>query len=136
MHDSSSLCCFAHHPTFIEELNEFITKYGTADASVDETVRYLENLFETHFYKKIPTFTAKHLGQAQGFNGFTVFWVHMVIPNCNLSRTQYPKAYFYKTDNHLSFLCLDSHLQNYKDAKLRATAIGRLEEMVEVLKTH
>lgn len=136
MHDSSSLCCFTPHPTFVEEIDAFIAKHGTAETSVDETLRNLEKLFTTHFYKKIPTFTTKHLGQAQGFKGFTVFWIHMVIPNCNLSRTQFPKAYFYKTDNHISFLCLDSHLQNYKDAKLRMVAMSRLEEMVEVLKTH
>jgi hypothetical protein len=81
-------------------------------------------------------FTPKHMGIAQGFGGFTVYWIHLVIPGCNLSRTQFPKAYFYKSDGHISFLCLDSHMQNYKDAKLRIVAGDRLKEITEVIKTH
>lgn len=136
MHDSSSPCCFAHHPNFIQELDQFINKQGSQDASSEETINNIQKLLFKHFYDKIPMFTQKHLGQAQGFSGFSVFWLHMVIPNCNLSRTQLPKAYFYKTDGHISFLCLDSHIQNYKDSKLRTIAIRRLQEMVDVLKTH
>jgi len=136
MHDSSSPCCFFHHQSFMIELDQFISKHGTQEASLEETIDHIENLLFAHFYKRSPMFTQKHLGLAQGFSGFTVYWLHMVIPNCNLSRTQFPKAYFYKTDGHISFLCLDSHIQNYKDAKLRATATQRLKEMIEVLKTH
>jgi len=136
MHDASSSCCFAHHSSFILELQEFISKYGTSDASSDETMKNVQNLLLTHFYKKSPMFTTKHLGQAQGFNGYTVYWLHMVIPDCNLSRTQFPKTYFYKTDGHICFLSLNSHMQNYKDSKLRSVANQRLLEMIEVLKTH
>lgn len=136
MHDSSSPCCFTHHPSFIKELEEFVGKHGSQDASTDEAINNIQRLLFIHFYNKSPMFTPKHLGQAQGFNAFTIFWIHMVIPNCNLSRTQLPKAYFYKTDNHISFLCLDSHIQNYKDSKLRSIATKRLQEMIEVLKTH
>ena len=137
MHDSSSPCCFTHHPSFIKELEEFVIKYrNSQDTSSNEAISHIQRLLFTHFYKNNPMFTPKHLGQAQGFSGFIVYWLHMVIPNCNLPRTQLPKAYFYKTDNHISFLCLDSHLQNYKDSKLRPIALERLKEMIEVLKTH
>jgi len=73
---------------------------------------------------------------AQGFSGFAVYWLHMVVPNSGVSRTQVPKTYFYKTDDHISFLRLNSHIQNYKDAKLRKIARERLREIIEVLKTH
>lgn len=136
MHDSSSPCCFVHHSSFMDELEEFISKHCSTDTSAQETMDNIRKLLLKHFYDRIAMFTPKHLGAAQGFGGFTIFWLHMVIPNSNLSRTQLPKAYFYKTDGHISFLCLDSHLQNYKDAKLRAIASARLQEMIEVLKTH
>jgi len=136
MHDVSSPCCFIHHSSFILELEEFITKHGFIDASSEETMAGQQNLLLAHFYKNSPRFTAKHCGQAQGFNGYAVYWLHMVVLNCNLSRTQHPKAYFYKTDGHICFLCLDSHIQNYKDSKLRSVANQRLLEMIEVLKTH
>lgn len=136
MHDFTSICCFTHHPYFTKELEEFISKHCLDDASADEAIKNIQNLLIQHFYKKNMKFTSKHLGLAQGFSGFTVYWLHLVIPNCNLSRTQLPKSYFYKTDNHICFLCLDSHIQNYKDAKLRSVGNERLKEMIDVLKTH
>ena len=137
MHNTLSPCCFTHHPSFIFELNEFISKHGTSDASSEEAITNIQNLLFTHFYKNLgPQFSAKHFGQAQSFSGYTVYWLHMVIPNCKLSRTQFPKVYFYKTNDHICFLCLDSHIQNYKDSKLRSIAIERLHEILEVLETH
>jgi len=137
MHQTSSSCCFAHHSNFILELDEFVAKYGQSDASSQETITSIQNLLQIHFYGNLgPKFTDKHLGQAQGFNGYLVYWLHMIIPNCKISRTQFPKAYFYKTEGHICFLCLNSHMQNYKDSKLRSIASRRLVEMIEVLKTH
>lgn len=136
MHDSSSPCCFVHHPNFISELEHFVHKHGSRDAAIDEVISPIEKLLFTHLYEKKLMFTSNSLGLAQGFSGFTVYWLKMVIPNCNLSKTQFPKAYFYKTDGHISFLCLASHIQNYKDSKLRATGMQRLQEIIEVLKTH
>lgn len=129
--------CFVHHSLFLGELDEFIDKHGNGDISTQESVRHIERLLTTHF-TKMPQFTSKHIGRAQGFSGYEVYWLHMVIPYCNLnlSRTQLPKAYFYKQDHHLCFLCLDSHLEEYKDAKLKKLAEVRLQEVLEILKTH
>lgn len=129
-------CCFIHHPKFVQELEEFIEKHSNGQAMVDETVGNIERLLLIHFYKKDLKFTSKHLGVAQGFGGFMVYWIHLVIPNGGLSRTQLPKGYFYKQNGHICFLCLDSHIQNYKDSKLRMVANERLKEITEVLKTN
>lgn len=134
--DSNQPCRFIHHPKFLQELGEFIGRHSDGQVTIDETVGNIERLLLIHFYKKDLKFTAKHLGIAQGFSGFTVYWIHMVIPNSNLSRTQLPKGYFYKQNGHICFLCLDSHLQNYKDSKLKTVANERLKEMIEVLKTN
>lgn len=123
---------FSHHPKFIQELEEFIEHHSGGNATANQTVDYIQNLMVKHFEQKSPMFTGKHLGKAEGFDGFLVYWVHLVIPNSGLSRTQVPKAYFYKGQENLSFLCLDSHLQNYKDAQLRKVAKTRLEEILEV----
>lgn len=137
MHDLSTPCCFVHHSSFINELNEFITKHGNNEASSEEAMSNFQRLLTIHFYMNLgPRFSAKHLGQAEGFGGYSVYWFHMVVPNCKLSRTQFPKAYLYKNENHISFLCLNSHLQNYKDSKLRNVANQRLQEIIEVLKNH
>ena len=122
-----------HHPQFLLELEEFISKHcaGTTDAS--QTIRHIENLLDTHFCKKSPMFTQKHLGLAQGFDGYPVYFLHMMIPNSGLSRTQQPKAYFFYNKTYLSFLCLGSHIENYKDSKLRKIALTRLVEILKAL---
>lgn len=127
-------CCFTHHPKFIKELTEFTHKHSVD--SFDEALVNIERLLTKHFYSKIISFTSKHLGIAQGFSGFSVYWIHLIIPNSGISRTQQPKSYFLKLDNHISFLCLNSHIHNYKDSKLRKIAKDRLSDMVEVIKTH
>lgn len=128
-------CCFVHHPKFYEELTGFISGHAP-NTTIEETISNIERLLVKHFYLKNISFTPKHLGLAQGFSGFTVYWLHLVVPNSNVSRTQLPKAYFYRSDSHISFLCLDSHITNYKDSKLRRVAQERLEDIIEVLKTH
>ena len=128
------LCKFVHHPKFVLELDEFIGKSCSSDASSDQTIKYSENLLEIHFWGSVgPQFSGKHFGQAQGFGAFSVFFLHIVIPNGSLSRTQYPKAYLFKYDDIISFLCLDSHITNYKDNKLRSMAQKRISEVLTLL---
>ena len=125
---------FNHHPQFIEELEIFITHHCNGTANSQETIGNIERLLDTHFFK-FPQFTAKHFGLAQGFGGYAVYWLKFVIPNSKLSRTQQPKAYFYRNTNtgNFSFLCLDSHITNYKDSQLRKIATTRLEEILQTL---
>lgn len=124
---------FKHHPKFIHELEDFINGHCPGRTTSDQTIEYIQNLLSKHFCLKSPSFTSKHLGSAQGFEGYTVFWLHLIIPNSGLTRTQNPKSYFYKTDSLLCFLCMDSHIENYKDDKLRNIAKERLNEMIVVL---
>ncbi len=126
---------FYHHPQFSEELGEFITHHCNGTATYEESIGNIERLLDTHFYK-FPQFTTKHFGLAQGFGAYTVYWLHLAIPNSKLSRTQQPKAYFFREKNNgkLSFLCIDSHITNYKDSTLRKIANKRLEEILQALK--
>lgn len=127
--------CFVHHSSFLGELEEFVGKHGDASSSTNEAIQNLQRLLHKHFNVTL-MFSSKHIGRAQGFDGYEVYWLHSVIPNCDLSRTQFPKIYFLKQESHICFLCLDSHLQNYKDAKLRRVAIDRLNEVLEMLEHH
>jgi len=129
----SSVPYFQHHPNFIEELSEFIDKHCPGRTTAEQTIGYIQNLLTKHFYLKSPMFTPKNIGLAQGFGGYEIYWLHLYIPNSGLSKTQNPKAYFYKTELSISFLCLDSHIENYKDSKLREIAKERLFDMIKTL---
>jgi hypothetical protein len=128
-------CKFNHHPKFVSDLDDFIGKSCSSNASSDQTITYMENLLGIHFFGNVgPQFSGKHFGQAQGFGAFTVYFLHMAVPNGGLSRTKYPKAYLLKYDDNLCFLCLDSHITNYKDSKLRKIAEERINDILVLLK--
>lgn len=125
---------FKHHPSFEQELERFISKHCDGRATVELTLTHHHRLLLAHFVNKSVSYTAKHLGPAQGFGAYQVFWLHMIVPDSRLTRTQQPKAYFYKSPSSISFLCLSSHTENYKDSELRVSAQQRLKEILELLK--
>lgn len=124
---------FSHHPKFIEELESFISHSCSGNASAALTIAQHQNLLNEQFCGSFPVYTPKHMGPAQGFGAYSVYWLHMIIPDGKLSRTQNPKCYLLKIDGVVSFLCLDSHINNYKDSELRKIAIKRLDDVLEVI---
>jgi hypothetical protein len=126
---------FHHHPSFLEELDKFVRKHCHNSATVDITLKHIEKLLSSHF-ERPPLISSKHLGQATGFGAYTIYFHHLFIGNCGLTRTQHPKCYFYMPDSNLiSILCCDSHIDDYKNRKLKETAGERLHEMLEVFKS-
>lgn len=121
---------FYHHPEFIEELEKFIEKHCNNQANAETTIIQTQNLLIQQFYKRIISFPQKHFGRAPGFGAYEVYWLHLVVPNSGLSSKQMPKTYLIKYNNTLSFVCLDSHIENYKDSKLRTTAQERIGQLI------
>lgn len=124
---------FQHHPKFLEELESFVSHSCSGNSSADLTIQYHQNLLNEQFCGSSPVYTKKHMGAAQGFGAYSVYWLHMIIPEGKLTRTQNPKCYFLKLDGIISFLCLDSHISDYKDSKLRKIANQRLNDILEVI---
>ena len=123
---------FHHHPKFLDELDKFIGKSCSGNASVELTLKYIEKLIEGYLVDP-SSISPKLIGRAQGFGGHYVYWFKIMIPNGGLRKTQNPKSYFYHNDDLMSFLCLDSHIQNYKDSKLRKVAQNRLDDIIQSL---
>lgn len=121
---------FKHHPKFLSEMDDFVQRFCNGKTDSEKALQYIENLLEKHFSSTESfLFSSKHLGKAPGFEGLPVYWLHMIITDTNLSRTQMPKAYFYRIQGRLSILCLGTHVKNYDDGKLRAVAKKRLTEI-------
>lgn len=125
---------FQHHPSFLEELDKFVRKHCYNGITVEIALKHIENLLISHFERKC-SISPNHLGRAPGFGAYTIYFYRLFIGNCNLRRTQHPKSYFYMQESTISILCCDSHIDDYKDAKLRDTAKERLHEMLEVFKS-
>ena len=126
---------FYHHASFIDELARFVRKHCYNGSTAESTLKHIEKLLANHFARP-PLISPKHLGRATGFGAYTVYFHRLFIGNCRLTRTQHPKCYFYMPDiNLISILCCDSHIDDYKDRKLRETAQERLSDMLEALKS-
>jgi hypothetical protein len=124
-----------HHPAFVDELDGFVRKHCYNGTTVDTALKHIEKLLANHFARP-PLISSKHLGQATGFGAYTIYFHHLFIGNCRLTRTQHPKCYFYMPDKTLiSILCCDSHIDNYKNTKLKETALQRLNDMLEAFKS-
>lgn len=123
-----------YHQAFEAELDRFVRKHCYGDMTVEKVLKQHEKILRGHFERQ-NLISPNHLGLAQGFGDYTVYFWHMLIDNCYLKRKQQPKCYFYKQDNLIILLCCDSHINNYADSKLRSTARERLYEVLEDLKS-
>lgn len=127
-------CNFYHHPSFKDELGEFIERHCAGQqADVATTIEYTERGLYNHLFKRNISFSSKHFGRASGFGAYEVYWLRLFIPNSGISKTQQPKVYLLKHQSTISILCLDSHIQNYKDSKLRNAASIRIQEVAELV---
>ena len=121
---------FHHHPKFLDELDKFIGKSCSGNASVELTLKYIEKLIEGHLNGP-SSISPKLIGRAQGFGGHYVYWFKIIIPNGGLRKNQNPKSYFFFGENVISFLCIGSHLHNYKEPKLSRIARTRLNDIIQ-----
>jgi hypothetical protein len=124
---------FSNHSDFVRELDKFVRKHCHSGMTSGLVLKHIHTRLTYHF-KSEKLIPSSHLGLAQGFLGHKVYFHHLFIANCNLKKTQHPKCYFYMQDEVISILCCDSHMDNYKDAELRNTAIQRLHDMLEIFK--
>lgn len=124
---------FHHHPRCIDELEKYLRKHCGSKTALDDTIEKNQVLLYETLVKKNPLIGPKHLGRAEGFGAYEVYWLKMAILSAGLSYKQFPKVYILKLDGVISFLCIDSHITNYQDAILRKLAKSRIEEILEVI---
>ena len=121
-----------HHPKFNKELKKFIKKHCSSNANFNKTVNGAVKLIKKKIYEKEDTIIGpKHFNSARGFDTFPVYWHKLEVANSGLRKVQHPKCYLYADEEHFCFLCCDSHINNYKDSQLKATAKQRLKEMLQ-----
>lgn len=117
---------FDCHPKFSEELDKFCHKHPTTNIDL----KHLCNLLSIHFNPEKPTIsiTPKNLKRVDrvGAN-ITVYKVNMAVQG--ISKGQCPRVYFWLETGTITFLCMDSHIDNYDDAKLKEKAKQRIMEM-------
>ncbi len=124
---------YYHYPVFEQELQEFIDKHTSSDYTAERVLQETENLLTRHFCKEL-VFTNNNCGLAPNTGAYNIyFFKSLVIANSNIGKKQQPKSYFLMLDHKIGFLCFGSHIENYKDEKLRKEAIKRAKELLPIL---
>ena len=126
---------FIHHQTFQKEFNKFVIQQMHCNVfEVQNILEDFQRLLEAHFERVIPI-SPNCFGRAISTSGYEIYWYKLIIPKCNLRKTQFPKTYLSKKNDVISFLSLGTHINNYDDSQLKAIAIKRFEEILELLNT-
>ena len=80
-----------------------------------------------------PLIGSKSLYSVNNTGDIEMWKVHCAVKG--LRKNQRPRIYFFKYfENKISFLCFGTHLNNYDDQKLRAEAINRAKEILDIYK--
>ena len=80
-----------------------------------------------------PLIGPKSLYSVNNTGDIEMWKVHCAVKG--LRKNQRPRIYFFKYfENKISFLCFGTHLNNYDDQKLRAEAINRAKEILDIYK--
>ena len=124
---------YYHHPQFINELDEFLTKHTSTKYTATKIMEDVQRVMTKHF-ENCRMYTNHQINLANNFKGYEVyFFKELVIPDSGLRRSQYPKCYLLKVDGKIGFLCMGTHVDNYSDNKLRKIALDRAKELFEIL---
>jgi hypothetical protein len=60
---------------------------------------------------------------------WTMWKVELVVPKSGLRPNQFPRVWFAVKGAVIVFLCMSSHIENYKDAEMDRLAITRLSDV-------
>jgi len=59
---------------------------------------------------------------------WTLWKIELVIPNSGLRPNQWPRMWFVVKGEIIVFLCVSSHIDNYKDEKIDRLALSRVAD--------
>ena len=60
---------------------------------------------------------------------WTIWKVELVIPDSGLRPNQYPRVWFAVKGAIIAFLCISTHIDNYKDAEMDRLALSRITDL-------
>lgn len=119
-----------HHPKFNKELKDFCKKKCSNNVNAEQTLKSAEKLVKKEILEQSGVIAKNLFGLATGFSLHKVYWLKLQLLGSGLKKGQMPKCYLFFDEGIFSFLCLDSHIDNYKDSELKKKAKKRLKELL------
>ena len=118
------------HNSFLKEWKKFCRKFIEGNKAIID----LEQLLKKHFNNNFgPVIGPKSLHLTNNTGDIEMWKVYCAVKG--LRKNQRPRIYFFKhSENKISLLCFGTHLNNYDDQKLRAEAVDRAKEILNIYK--
>ena len=114
------------HSRFDKEWEKFCNKYIEGKEALERLKRLLKKQFDNSFPNIIGPKSIKRVPRTGDIDAWKV-----ICTIEGLKKKQSPRVYFLiHHENIITFLCFGSHIQNYKDGKIREIAIKRAKEII------
>ena len=117
---------FLYHNGIQKELISLKKKYKTISAGLEA----FERLCQMQFHPENPrqVIAPAKLHRVTENDIWTLWKVELVIPNAGLRPNQWPRMWFVVKGAVIVFLCISSHIDNYKDKEMDDLALSRVSD--------
>lgn len=118
---------FLYHDGIQKEIAVLTRRFRT----IRDGFASFERLCEMQFHSINPrqVIAPAKLHRVRQNDLWTLWKVELVIPNSNLRPNQWPRMWFVVKGAMIAFLCISSHIDNYKDLEIDSLALSRISDL-------
>lgn len=117
---------FLYHDSIQKEITDLEKRFRT----IKDGFVSFEKLCEAQFNPTNPrqVIAPAKLHRIAQNDVWTLWKIELVIPNSGLRPNQWPRVWFAVKGAIIVFLCIASHVDNYKDKEINYLALSRLSD--------
>jgi hypothetical protein len=111
--------------------NEIATLEKKRLRNIKASLEGFQRLCEFHFhpFAPQPKIAPGKLHRVTQNDVWTIWKTELPVIHSNLRPNQYPRIWFAHSGTTIAFLCIDSHITNYDNEKMKRLALERASEM-------
>ncbi len=119
---------FLYHDGVQKEITTLEKRFRT----IRKALSSLERLCEVQFNPINPrsVISPAKIHRVNQNNIWTLWKVELVVPDCGLRPNQYPRMWFVVKGSVIIFLCISTHIDNYKDNESTNLALSRVSDFI------
>jgi hypothetical protein len=118
---------FYCHPDFEKEAAKLKGRFNHLDEAIEDFKRLSNVQFDPISPKQVIAPAKIHRVTQKDL--WAVWKVELVIPKSGLRPNQFPRLWFAIKGANMAFLCVKSHIDNYKDDEINKIVIERVQDI-------
>ena len=118
---------FIYHPKFEKEVAALERRFK----NIRDGLKSFQMLCEVQFHPINPrvVITPAKLHRIKQSNIQSLWKIELVISKSNLQPNQFPRMWFCAQGTKIGFLCIATHIDNYRDNNINEIALKRLSDI-------